>query len=173
LITTACVAFLKDSVSPLRNFSIELLQSLVAGSQIVSFEAHQASAHQGDEAPHFGVVLSGTRQLLGRLPAGATFNEMALMTGDAVLADFIAGSRCEVPLIPLSLFQSVIVAEPGAVHDLSRTIAERMKHSWPIRPKPPRPERGIPPVSPTTGPHLPCPGSTTAAAQRRITAGST
>ena len=52
---------------------------------------------------------------------------MALMTGDAVLADFIAESRCEVLLIPVSLFQSVIVAEPGAVQQISRTIAERMK----------------------------------------------
>ena len=49
------------------------------------------------------------------------------MTGDAVLADFIAESRCEVLLIPVSLFQSVIVAEPGAVQQISRTIAERMK----------------------------------------------
>jgi acetate kinase len=30
-------------------------------------------------------------------------------------------------LIPVSLFQSVIVAEPGAVRQISRTIAERMK----------------------------------------------
>ena len=94
--------------------------------------------HCGAEATHFGVVLSGTvhvsrlgdggvRQSLGRLKAGDTFNEMALMTGDAVLADFIAESRCEVLLIPVSLFQSVIVAEPGAVQQISRTIAERMK----------------------------------------------
>ncbi len=69
----------------------------------------------------------GTRQSLGQLKAGDTFGEMALMTGDAVLADFIAESRCEVLLIPVSLFQSVIVAEPGAVQHISRTIAERMK----------------------------------------------
>ena len=69
----------------------------------------------------------GARQSLGRLKAGDTFGEMALMTGDAVLADFIAESRCEVLLIPVSLFQSVIVAEPGAVQHISRTIAERMK----------------------------------------------
>ena len=108
------------------------------GSRVVSFEANEAIMHRGDEATHFGVVLSGTvhasalgdggaRQALGRLKAGDTFNEMALMTGDAVLADFIAESRCEVLLIPVSLFQSVIVAEPGAVQQISRTIAERMK----------------------------------------------
>jgi acetate kinase len=103
-----------------------------------SFEANEAIMHCGAEATHFGVVLSGAvnasrlgdggaRQTLGRLQAGDTFNEMALMTGDTVLADFIAESRCEVLLIPVSLFQSVIVAEPGAVQQISRTIAERMK----------------------------------------------
>src|SRR6478735_5875599 len=49
------------------------------------------------------------------------------MPRGSVLADFIAESRCEVLLIPVSLFQSVIVAEPGAVQQISRTIAERMK----------------------------------------------
>ena len=108
------------------------------GSRVRSFEAGETIMHQGDEATHFGVVLSGTvhasalgdggtRQSLGRLKTGDTFNELALMTGDAVLADFIAESPCEVLLIPVSLFQSVIVAEPGAVQHISRTIAERMK----------------------------------------------
>src|SRR5207249_3153699 len=39
----------------------------------------------------------------------------------------IAESRCEVLLIPVSLFQSVIVAEPGAIQHISRTIAERVR----------------------------------------------
>ena len=131
-------SFLKEKVSPFRDVSNERLQTLVDGSRAASFEANEAIMHCGAEATHFGVVLSGAatasrfgdggvRQTLGRLQAGDTFNEMALMTGDAVLADFIAESRCEVLLIPVSLFQSVIVAEPGAVQQISRTIAERMK----------------------------------------------
>ena len=48
------------------------------------------------------------------------------MTGDPTLADFIAESHYEVPL-PVSLFRSIIVAEPAAVRHISRTIAERMK----------------------------------------------
>ncbi len=130
--------FLKEQVAHFQDFSAERLQQLVDGSRVVSFEAKQAIAHRGEEASHFGVVLSGTvtasvlgdggtRQVLGQLKAGDTFNEMALMTGDAVLADFIAESRCEVLLIPVSLFQSLIVAEPGAVQRISRTITERMK----------------------------------------------
>jgi acetate kinase len=134
----AIVALLKEKVGALGGISSEHLQSLVEGSRVASFEANETILHQGDAASHFGVVLSGSiqvsvvgdraaRQSLGRLNAGDTFNELALMTGDAVQADFIADSRCEVLLIPVSLFQSAIVAEPGAVQHLSRTMAERMK----------------------------------------------
>jgi len=72
-------------------------------------------------------VTNGTRQPLGQLKAGDTFAEAALMTGNPLLADFIAESHCEVLLIPVSLFQSIIVAEPGALRHISRTIADRTK----------------------------------------------
>lgn len=134
----AIASFLKDNVGSFREIPAERLQLLVEGSRVGSFETSETIMHQGDEATHFGVTLSGTmevsalgdgaaRQSLGRLKAGDTFNELALMTGGAVVADFIAESRCQVLLIPVSLFQSVLVAEPGAVRQISRTIAERMK----------------------------------------------
>jgi acetate kinase len=136
--TSAIASFLKDNVSSFRDLSAERLQALVEGSRAASFEASEPVMHQGDEATHFGVVLSGTvhasalgdgatRQSLGQLKTGDTFNELALMTGGPVVADFIAESRCEVLLIPVSLFQSALVAEPGAVRHISRTIAGRMK----------------------------------------------
>jgi acetate kinase len=129
--------FLKERVGVFRDFPPDRLNQLVAGSQIRSFEANEAIAHQGAEATYFGVVLSGTiaasalnngtRQPLGQLNAGDTFAEAALLTGNPLLADFIATSHCEVLLIPVSLFQSVIVAEPGAVGHISRTIADRTR----------------------------------------------
>src|SRR5436190_5814236 len=130
--------FLKQQSGMFKDFSDERLQQVVDGSRVGSFEANEAISHQGAEATHFGVVLSGTvaasvpgngsgRQLLGQLKAGDTFGEASLMTGNPLLADFIPESRCEVLLIPVSLFQSVIVAEPGAVRHISRTVAERMK----------------------------------------------
>lgn len=136
--TPAIVSFLKDKVSPFGSLSVQRLQHLVEGSRVRSFEAGEPVMRQGDEATHFGVVLSGivqasipgddsTRQSLGLLKAGDTFNELALMTGDAVLADFLADPGCEVLLIPVSLFRSVIVAEPAAVQHTSRTIAGKMK----------------------------------------------
>jgi acetate kinase len=132
------VEFLKQQVGVFKDFSTDRLKELVHGSRVASFEANQAIAHCGEEATHFFVVLSGVvtasapgdggvRQVLGQLKAGDTFGEAALMTGNPLLADFIAESRCEILLIPISLFQSVIVAEPGAARHISRTIAERVR----------------------------------------------
>jgi acetate kinase len=133
----AAAGFIEERVGLFKDFPSERIKELVAGSLVRSFEANEAIAHQGAEATHFGVVLSGTiaasavtngtRQSLGQLKAGDTFAEAALMTGNPLLADFIAESRCEVLLIPVSLFQSSIVAEPGAVQHISRTIADRTR----------------------------------------------
>jgi acetate kinase len=130
--------FIKERVGVFKGFPADRIKQLVDGSQIRSFEASEAIAHQGTEATHFGVVLSGTvsasaladgaaRQTLGQLKAGDTFGEAALMTGNPLLADFIAESRCEVLLVPVSLFQSILVAEPGVIQHVSRTVADRMK----------------------------------------------
>ena len=132
------VTFLKANVGLFAGFSDERLAGLVDGSRVASFEANEAIVHYGAQAAHLGIILSGaatgsvlgpggTRQTVGRIEAGGTFGEMALMTGDAMLADIIAESRCEVLRIPVSLFQSVIVAEPGAVQYITRTIADRFK----------------------------------------------
>jgi acetate kinase len=129
--------FIKEHVSLFKDFTTDRIKELVDGSVVRSFEANEAIAHQGAEATHFGVVLSGkvaasavtdgTRQPLGELKAGDTFAEAALMTGNPLLADFIAESHCEVLLIPVSLFQSIIVAEPRAVRHITRTIADRTR----------------------------------------------
>src|SRR6185295_15345183 len=130
--------FLKQQVSLFKEFSSDRVKQLVAGSRTESFEANQAIAHSGNAATGLWVVLSGTvtasvlgnggkRQQLGTLKAGDTFGEGALMTGNPLLADFVAESRSEILSIPVSLFQSSIVAEPGAIQHISRTVAERMK----------------------------------------------
>jgi acetate kinase len=130
--------FLEKPVGVFKEFSAQRRQQLLDGSAVRSFEANEVIVHQGTEATHFGLVLSGTvaasvagdggvRQSLGVLNESDTFNELALMTGTPTVAEFTAQSRCEVLLIPLSLFQSVIVAEPAAVRHISRTISERMK----------------------------------------------
>jgi acetate kinase len=125
-------SFLKKHVGVFKNFGADRLRQLVKGSRVRSFEAEEAILHRGDEATHFGVVLTGQisadvgqGQHLGELNAGDTFGELSLMSGQPEFASFVAKSTCQVLLIPVSLFQSIIVAEPGAVQTISRTIAER------------------------------------------------
>ena len=75
--------FLKDRVALFKEFAPEKIRELVDGSTVGSFEANEAIAHQGSEATHLGVVLSGTiaasavadgaRQTLGQLQACDTF----------------------------------------------------------------------------------------------------
>jgi CRP-like cAMP-binding protein len=93
--TAAVASFLKDKARPFHDFSAERLQTLAEGSRAESFEVNEAIVHLGAEATHFDVVLSGaidawalgdggTRQSLGRLEAGDTFNEMALIIGASI-----------------------------------------------------------------------------------------
>lgn len=132
------VNYLKARVPLFGAFTDECLGKLVDGSRIVSFEANEAIVNYGSPPAHLGVVLDGKvtgsvlgaggiRQTIARAEAGGTFGEMALMTGDKMLADIVAETRCDVLLIPVSLFQSVIVADPGAVQQISRTIVDRFK----------------------------------------------
>ena len=137
--TTAEVRrFLETSVPLFAAIPEERLALLTEGSRVASFEPNEAILHAGVAAPHLGVVLSGTatastvaadgsRRLVGRLEAGSTVGEMALMTGEAMLADIVADSRCEVLLVPVALFQAIMVTEPGVVQHITRTIAGRFR----------------------------------------------
>jgi acetate kinase len=130
--------FLKQKVALFKDFPDERLRELVNGSRLLSFEAKEAVAHAGEQLMHFSVVVNGTigasilgeggsRQDIGRLKAGDTFGELALMTGDRLLVDLIADSHCDVLRVPVSLFQSIIMVEPRALQQVSRTIADRFK----------------------------------------------
>lgn len=132
------ISYLKSGIPLFAGFSDALLGNLVNNSRVVSFEPNEAIVHYGAEATHFGVILSGTvtasvvadggtRLEIGRLEAGNTFGELALMTGEKSLAELIAATRCEVLLIPVSVFQSVIITEPQAIQHISRTISERFR----------------------------------------------
>jgi len=125
---------LQTKAEVFKDFTDEQLQQIVDGSCVRSFEPKEVIIHQGEEATHFGVVLNGTAAgegsngvRLGELKPGQTFGELSLMTGDVMLADVIAAGPCEVLMIPVSLFKSLIVAQPKVVQRISRTIADRMK----------------------------------------------
>ena len=130
--------FLRKHVSLFQDLSAECLQELATGSRVTAYEANEAIAHCGDDVSHLSVVLSGSvcasavgeagnRKALGRLEAGGTFGELALMTGDKLLADFIAETPSQVLRIPVWFIQSRIMSQPAGVKRLSQTISERMQ----------------------------------------------
>src|SRR5687768_13473706 len=130
--------FLQKHVSLFQDLSAESLQELANGSRITAHEANEAIAHCGDEVSHLTVVLSGsvsasalgdagTRKVLGRLEKGGTFGELALMTGDKLLADLIAETPSKVLRIPVWIIQARIMSQPAGVRRLTQTITERMQ----------------------------------------------
>jgi acetate kinase len=122
------VSFLHSRVPLFAGFTGEQLSKLVDSSRVASFEPNEAIVHAGAEATHFGVVVAGTATTaVGKLEAGGTFGELAFMTGERMPLELVAATRCDVLLIPVALFRSVVVAQPQAVQQISRTISERFK----------------------------------------------
>jgi acetate kinase len=130
--------FLKNRVSLFQHLSDNRLDEILRGSRVLSYEPDDTVVRFGEDADFLGVLLEGNilvsvltdqglRTDLGYFRAGDTFGEMALMSGDKTMADFIAKTRCQVLKIPLSLFQSVILTEPIAVQQLSKTVIERFR----------------------------------------------
>jgi propanediol utilization protein len=130
------VEFLKQWVGLCSHFTDDRLDQLVQESHVVSYEPHEAVVEFGEDADFLGVLLEGDlavsvatdgdqRQVLSRFQAGDTFREMALMSGDKTMADFIAETRCQVLRIPVAVFQSAIMTDPRAVQHISRTETQR------------------------------------------------
>lgn len=136
--TSQLVEFLRQRVGLCSHFADDRLDQLARESRVVSYEPNESVVKFGDDAGFLGVLLEGElavsvpgegghRHLIGRFKAGDTFGEMALMSGDKTMADFIAETRCRVLRIPVAVFQSTIMTDPRAVQHISRSIADRFK----------------------------------------------
>jgi acetate kinase len=130
--------FLRSHVPLFDGFDEQRLGEIVAGSRTESYAPGEAVTYAGEAVHALGIVLEGELsasvssdegppRALGRLGAGETFGEMGLMSGEAALADLTATSATRVMRVPLSLFQSHVMAEPRALQHLSRTIGERFR----------------------------------------------
>lgn len=128
--------FLHTRVPLFEGLAPDRLNEIVAGSRTEAFAPGERITHAGDAVHFLGIVLDGEiaasvtdehggDRALGRLGPGETFGEMALMSGEEALADLTAATSCKVMLVPLTLFQSHVMAEPRALQHISRTIGER------------------------------------------------
>ena len=130
--------FLRSRVPLFEGFDEVRLNEITTGSRIETFAPGEAVTYAGETVHSLGVVLEGelsaslpdadgSPRILGRLVAGETFGEMALMSGDAALVDLTATKPARIMQVPLGLFQSHVMAEPRAVQHISRTIGERFR----------------------------------------------
>ena len=130
--------FLKKKVGLFEDLSENKMTEILECSKLVTYEPNEAVVRFGEDADFLGVLLkgklfasvisgSGSPTTIGHLQEGATFGEMALMSGEKTVADIIAETNCQVLRIPVGIFQSVILTEPKALQKLSKTVAERFK----------------------------------------------
>ncbi len=130
--------FLKTHVGLFQHLSDKHLADILRGSKAVSYEPNEVVVHFGEAAGFLGVLLEGelsvsaltddgTPREIAHISTGGTFGEMALLSGDKFVYDYIAVKRCRVLRIPVDLFQSIIMTEPNALQHVSRTVIERIK----------------------------------------------
>ena len=130
--------FFLEQVQLFASFPADKVEEIVIKSRLATFEGNEAMLETGDESRHFGVLISGhaevsssdntgTRTVIAQLSPGDVFGVMALLTGERVAADVIAGNRCFALLIPQEVFNTHILTNPKAVAYLSRQLAERSR----------------------------------------------
>ncbi len=131
-------SFFLERVRLFENFPADKVEEIVIKSRLATYEGNEAILETGDEGRFIGVVISGhadvsmtdntgTRSVISQLEAGDVFGVMSLLTGDRIVADVIAGTRCFVLMIPQEVFNSHILTNPKAVGYLSRLLADRTR----------------------------------------------
>jgi len=132
------LSFLKNSVQLFSDFPEPVIRELVDGARVDTFEPNEAIIAFGEEGRFLGILLEGEAEVsttddggekhtISALAPGDIFGEMSLMTGDKTMADVTCLSRCKVMLIPPLLFSSKLITQPGAIKQISKTIADRLK----------------------------------------------
>ncbi|MDP3439309.1 MAG: acetate/propionate family kinase, partial [Azonexus sp.] len=130
--------FFLEQVRLFENFPADKVEEIVIKSRLATFEGNEAILETGDEGKYIGIMISGhaeismtdntgTRSVISQLHAGDVFGVMSLLTGDRIVADVIAGTRCFVLMIPQAVFNTHILSSPKALGYLSRLLADRTR----------------------------------------------
>jgi len=132
--------FINTRVPLLSHLTAEQRKELTDGSHVQAYEPGALIVNADDEIHFLGVVIEGTiaasapapgggRLALGKLGPGETFGEMALMSGDPAIADLRAEGSTRVLFVPLSLFQTCIMANRNAAQLIAMTISSRFQQA--------------------------------------------
>jgi acetate kinase len=127
--------FFLEQVRLFESLPADKVEEIVAKSRLVTFEGNEAIMETGDRGRFIGVMVSGhadvsitdntgVRTVIQQLGPGDVFGAMSLLTGDPLVADVIAGTRCFVLTIPQEVVHAHILGNPKAVAYLSRLLTD-------------------------------------------------
>jgi acetate kinase len=130
--------FFLEQVRLFETFPADKVEQIVGESQLATFEGNEAIMETGDEGRFLGIMIdghaeisitdnTGTRSVISQLMPGDVFGVTAMLTGDPISGDVIAGNRCFVLMIPHEVFNAHILVNPKAVAYLSRRLAEHTR----------------------------------------------
>lgn len=130
--------FFLEQVPMFEHFPADKVEEIIIGSRLATYEGNEAILETGDETTSIGIIISGhaeisvtdntgSRAVISQLEPGDVFGIIALLTGDRLSADIIAGNRCFVLLIPQQVFNARILTNTKALGYLTRVLAERMR----------------------------------------------
>ncbi len=129
---------LLESLPLFQSFSPEKLRELVEKSHTRNFAPQEVIIQFGQPGRFLGIMLegeaeavitskTGERIRLGLLKKGGILGEASLLTGEPTNADVIALTRCQLFLIPQSIFSNFLAVNPDAVRIMAKTITDRLK----------------------------------------------
>jgi acetate kinase len=128
-------------------FSPQELEHIVGRSEAKSYRPGERIIHAGEPGSFLGVPLEGIaqaesrgpdgeRSVLGEIPVGQYFGEIALVSGGPATADVVAGTHCTVLQIPYRVMSEALSVHPQAMRDMAKTITDRLVRTAGTQPRP-------------------------------------
>ncbi|MBS0513543.1 MAG: acetate/propionate family kinase [Proteobacteria bacterium] len=127
--------FFLEQVRLFEAFPADKVEEIVAQSRLVTYEGNEAIMETGDRGRFIGVIVSGhaevsitdntgVRSVIQQLGPGDVCGAIALLTGDPLVADVIASTRCFLLEIPQEVVHAHVLGNAKAVAYLSRVLTE-------------------------------------------------
>ena len=131
------IQILSNKVELFRNFSVEKIREILAGSKVVEIEENEAVIEEEESGRYLGIVISGgvdivkvendgSKIKIASLGPYEIFGEISLMTNEKSVANVVGNTHSEILLIPRDVFSKVLITEPAAISYLSRLILKRV-----------------------------------------------
>ncbi|MBN2801762.1 MAG: acetate/propionate family kinase [Deltaproteobacteria bacterium] len=136
--TSNVYEFLKNKVPLFKDFGSEEIKELIDKSHVTTAITNEAILEFGQKGEFLGVIIEGSavvsiiddngvEQELASLSKGDIFGEIALMSGDLVMANLVTRSKFIFLKIPSDIFTTLVLSKPSAMTCLIKILTKRSK----------------------------------------------